>query len=327
MIRLNTKNYKVFISGESHSKNIFLKIKGVKKGNKFDPFLIEEEIQRRKPKKEYETKRRDMDLSCIISGIRKNKFSKKKLKVKFTNDSLSLKNYEIFEKIPRPGHADFARIKKYGSLLKKGSDIFSGRLTLPIVYAGAVAKMHLENILFESKIVSIGGVRDFNSFEKVKLDALNNGDSIGAVLRVVIKNVPPGLGDLSYYPTDSLLASLLYRIPGVKGVSFGIGFEGEKLSGSLFNDLIIDENGKTLTNNSGGITSGLTNGHDIVVNVFLRPASSIKKTQKTINLETKKMDQLNIKGSHDSFYQERAQVVCESMLAIGIYDLILQNRW
>ncbi len=326
MIKLNTKNYRVLILGESHSKDMFLKIKGIKKGVKVDPFLIENEIQRRKPKKEYESKRRDMDLSSIISGVKNNKFSKKVLKVKFINDFISLKNYEVFEKIPRPGHADFARLKKYGSLSKKNTDIYSGRLTLPIVYAGAVAKMHLENISFTSKIVNVGGSSNELEFEKIKMDALNNLDSIGAILKIRIKNVPIGLGDLSYFPTDSLLSSLLFRIPGVKGVSFGIGFDGVKMSGSEFNDIIVDENGKTLSNNSGGITSGLTNGNDILVNIFLRPASSIKKGQKTFNLELNKMDQLNIKGSHDCFYQERAIVVCESMLAIGLYDLILQNR-
>ncbi|MFY9378955.1 MAG: chorismate synthase, partial [Acutalibacteraceae bacterium] len=152
------------------------------------------------------------------------------------------------------------------------------------------------------------------------------GDSIGAVIKLTIKNVEAGLGEPFFGGVESVLSSILYSVPAVKGVSFGVGFKGVKMLGSEYNDIYVNEEGKTLTNNSGGINGGITNGNDLIVNVFVRPASSIKIEQETFNFKTNKMDKLKIKGRHDSFIAKRVMVVLESAVHIALCDLLMQKR-
>lgn len=326
MIKIPTKYYKVQIKGEAHSKEMILFLSGINKKKKYNPLLIEKDIQRRKAKEFYETKREEIDYPNIIKGVKNGKFTSKKMKVKFINAATSLKNYERFEKVPRPGHADFARIKKYGSMFKEKTDVFSGRMTLPITFAGSIAKMMLEGVSFRTEIINILGSSNKEDFSNILKDVKEKKDSSGAVVRLEIKNAPIGLGEPSYYKLDSLLSAMLFLIPGIKGISFGVGFSGVSYLGSKYNDIIISKDGTTKTNNSGGVIGGLSNGNDIIVNIFLRPASSISKTQKTINIKTGKEDVLDIKGNHDSFYIKRALPVIEAAAAITLYDLVLAYK-
>lgn len=325
MITLPTKYLKLNIKGEAHSKELILSLQTNFKEVSYNPLILEDFVNRRKPYHFYETKRNDTDLITIKKGIKHNKVLNKLL-ITIKNDHTSLRNYQIFDCIPRPGHADFARIKKYGSVLKTGSDIYSGRMTIGYVIAGAFVKMALPHIVVKSEIVKIYKETNRTKFEGVLKEFCQKCDSPSAVIKTTIKNVSPGLGNHNYYTTDSLISSLLFKIPGIKAVSFGNDFSNLEYCGSEFNDVIINSNGTTATNHCGGITSGLANGNNIIIYSFARPASSIKKDQKTFNLETNKLDQLHIKGNHDTFYQERMLVVIDSMCYIALYDLIEDNK-
>ena len=140
-----------------------------------------------------------------------------------------------------------------------------------------------------SKFVQVGKLTDLANLESYIKEVADQKDSVGAVVKITVKGVEPGLGEPFFESVESKLSSILYSVPGIKGVSFGTGFAGVSLLGSEFNDPLITESGKTLTNHSGGINGGITNGNDLIVNVFVRPASSIGKPQETFNFKTKKL--------------------------------------
>ena len=155
---------------------------------------------------------------------------------------------------------------------------------------------------------------------------VRNKDSVGGVVRVTVKNVPVGLGEPYFYSVESAISQILYSIGAVKGVSFGIGFDGCNLLGSEFNDPIINKEGKTSSNNNGGINGGVSNGNDLVVNIFVKPTPSIYKEQETYNFETNEVSTLQIKGRHDSAIVERAMIVLENAIAIALCDLYLLKK-
>ena len=317
---LKLNNFELNIKGSAHS-DLEVSIKGLKKNSIYEPTILEEFLERRKPKEAYETKRRDLDLINIKKGIKDNKI-KSNIIVSIKTNNTSLNNYAQFNTHPRPGHADYARIKKYGSITSAQSDIYSGRMTIGYVLAGAFIKMNTPNIIVSSELVQVGSECDKDKFNSLLNTTKEKYDSISGIVKLTIKNIPPGLGGRESEPLDSRISSLLYMVPGVKAISFGLPFSELSKLGSVYNDLIIDENGSSTTNNAGGVIGGLSNGNDIVIYVFLRPAASIYLTQKTFNLETKKIEPLTISGSHDSFYINRARVVLESMLYISLYSYL-----
>lgn len=319
------KLFKVSLYGESHGKSIGVLIDGVKPGIKLDYNLIDSFLNRRKPNYTGSTLRKEKDNYEILSGIYNDTTTGTPLLFNISNEDIKSSDYNIFKDIYRPSHTDFVAKEKYkGFNNLPGSSFFSGRITAALVIAGAVAKMHT-NYEITSELIQVGTLENINNLDKYSSNITDEEDSIGAIVKLTIKGVEVGLGEPFFSGADSVLASILYSVPAVKGVSFGKGFKGVNLKGSEFNDVYINKKGKTKTNNAGGINGGITNGNDIIINCFVKPASSIAKEQETFNFKTNKMDILKIKGRHDSFIAKRIMVVLESAVHIALCDLKLLN--
>lgn len=319
------KLFKVSVYGESHGPSIGVLIDGVKPGIKLDYELIDEFLNKRRPNYLGSTPRKEKDIYTIESGVFNDVTTGTPLLVNIKNENIKSKDYKTIEDIYRPSHTDFvakAKYKGYNNL--PGSSHFSGRITAGLVVAGAIAKMHT-NYEIESEIIKVGALNDLSEIDDYIAGIKDEKDSIGAVIRLKAKNVEAGLGEPFFGSADSVIAAIMYSVPAVKGVSFGTGFRGVVLKGSEFNDSYLDKDGKTKTNHAGGINGGITNGNEVVVNVFIKPASSIGKPQKTFNFKTNEMDTLEIEGRHDSFIAKRAMIVLESALHIALCDLKLLN--
>ncbi|NLN51108.1 MAG: chorismate synthase [Acholeplasmataceae bacterium] len=320
------KLFKVTIYGESHGPSVGVIISGIKPGIKVDYQLIESNLERRKPSYYGSTPRKEKDTYTIESGINQGYTTGTPILIRVLNEDLKKQDYNQFKEHYRPSHVDFVSNLKYqGYNNLSGSGHFSGRLTVGLVIAGAFAKM-ITNYHIISKFVQVGKLTDLANLESYIKEVADQKDSVGAVVKITVKGVEPGLGEPFFESVESKLSSILYSVPGIKGVSFGTGFAGVSLLGSEFNDPLITESGKTLTNHSGGINGGITNGNDLIVNVFVRPASSIGKPQETFNFKTKKIETLTITGRHDSFIAQRAVVVLESVIQIALCDLLLQKK-
>lgn len=266
---------------------------------------------------------------------------------------------EILDK-PRPGHADYtAFIKWHGEADMRGGGHFSGRLTAPLCVAGGIAKQILarKNIYIGAHLAEVAGVRDDNFFnfnlnnlnfdlfnkiagknfpvindeagEKMQneiLKAAGEGDSVGGIIECAAVNVPAGLGEPMFDGVENQLAKILFGIPAVKGVEFGAGFNASRMRGSENNDefKINKDLNKiiTLTNNSGGILGGITNGMPIIFNVAIKPTPSISKLQKTISLSKRENTELIIKGRHDPCVAHRAVPVIEAVTACVLLDML-----
>ena len=318
--------FRVSIYGESHGEELGVLIDGVKPGIKLSEDDFTADLLRRKAKGKATTPRIEEDKPLISSGVFNGYTTGAPLMIRFLNQNTRSKDYSNLVSTPRPGHADYTANQKYkGFNDYRGGGHFSGRLTLAIVAAGVVAKKML-NESFETKIVSLHGIKDESLFENELNEAIINRDSIGGVIEVKVSNVEKGLGEPYFDSVESVLSHLLFSVGGVKGVEFGIGFDGESLTGSQFNDTFLDKTGKTLTNNNGGINGGITNGNDIIVKVFVKPTPSIGKVQKTYNFKEDKLEELEIVGRHDTAIILRAMPVVEAMVAIGLLDLSLINK-
>lgn len=351
-------NLKLSLFGESHGAAIGITIDGLPSGIELDMYHVNIEMTRRKPgKSEISSTRNEKDEFEILSGYFNGKTTGTPLSVIIRNNDIQSKDYLFIKDKMRPGHADFTgHIKYRGHQDYRGGGHFSGRLTAPIVFAGAIAKQILiENgIAIGSHIRSIGDIED-RSFKPVdikvgELIALNNRDfpvleedkgkdmqdkilkvkanrdSIGGVIECAIINMPVGIGSPFFHSIESQLSSLLFSIPGVKGVEFGAGFEIAEMKGSNSNDeYFIDEdnNIKTYTNNNGGIIGGISNGMPIIFRVAIKPTSSIGKLQRSVDIIKRENIELEIGGRHDPCIVPRAIPVIEAVAAIGILDLML----
>lgn len=320
------KLYRVSIFGESHGPSIGVLIDGFLPGIKVDYELIHSDLERRKPTYVGSTPRKEKDEIIIESGVYKGYTTGTPILIRILNENIVSKDYEGFQNTPRPSHTDFVSNVKYkGYHNLPGSGHFSGRLTTGLVVAGSFAKMVL-NMKPTSDFIQIGEHKDLKDIDAYIEKITNEKDSIGAHIKVTVSKMEKGLGEPFFESVESKLSQLLYSIPGIKGVSFGIGFDGVCLRGSSYNDIIIDKDGTTKTNHAGGINGGITNGNDLVVNVFMRPAASIGIPQQTFDMKENKMTTLEIKGRHDSFIARRALVVIENTIMIGLLDLLLEKK-
>ena len=317
------KLFNIQIYGESHGPSIGLIVDGMKPGITIDYDLINKDLHRRRPKHIGETPRIERDLYQLESGVVDNITTGGPILIRIPNENIKSSDYD-FKDTPRPSHTDYVTMVKYqGHNTLPGSGHFSGRLTTPIVIAGSLAKM-MYPYEIESEFIQVGLKKDNEPLDDYIKQVQDAGNSVGAILKVTIKGVKPGLGEPFFNGVESVISSILYSIPGIKGVSFGIGFEGVQLLGSQFNDPIIDQFGTTKTNHSGGINGGITNGNELVVNCFIRPASSIRMPQETYNFKTNKLETIKIKGRHDAFFARRAMVVVENAIMIALADLNLR---
>ena len=316
------RKFRVSIFGESHGELIGVVLDGVPAGLELSEQDFEHDLLRRKSGAKGTTPRIEDDLPQIVSGVFEGHTTGAPLTIVFKNKNTKSSDYELFSAMPRPGHADLTAALKWDDCQDpRGSGHFSGRLTLPVVAAGVVAKKVLQDATMlddtpfsgvEAQIVEMGDLDE----------AMNEGDSVGAVVECTVPDIDPGYGEPFWDSVEALIAHAVFSIPGVRGVEFGDGFMAAKMRGSEHNDPI-GPDGRPLKNGAGGVNGGITNGAPIVFRVAFKPTSSIRKAQQTFNFATGEMDTLQVPGRHDVCFALRAPVVVEAMTAIVLADLVL----
>ncbi len=351
------RNIKLSLFGESHGEAIGIVIDGLAPGTKLDLENIAGEMARRAPgRSELSTARDEDDMPEIISGFFEGKTTGTPLCALIYNRDRKSGDYNKLKDLMRPGHADYSGAVHYkGFNDYRGGGHFSGRLTAPMVFAGAICKQILEKkgIQIAAHILSIKDICD-KSFDEVNIenmdceqlknselpllniaqekamrqaiiDAKEQQDSLGGIVECMIMGVQAGVGEPFFDSVESRLSHLLFAIPAIKAVEFGRGFEITKMLGSQCNDsFYYDENNtvKTRTNHNGGILGGITTGMPIIFKAAVKPTPSIAKLQSTVNIKEKRESILTITGRHDPCIVPRVVPVIEAAAAIAILDLM-----
>ena len=349
MIRLS-------IFGQSHGAAIGMTLDGVPAGLPVDPDQLQEFLNRRAPgQNDWSTPRREEDRPEFLSGILNGFTTGAPIAAIIRNTNTRSGDYSNLKNCPRPGHADYTAQVKYGGFQDAaGGGHFSGRLTAPLCIAGGLCKQWLENegVRIGAHIVQIGLMEgeyfrlknpaleqirsDFPTLTSEAAETMREtiakakaqGESVGGIIECGIVGLPAGLGEPMFGGMESRIAQIVYGIPAVKSLEFGIGESYAVIPGSESNDDFTIENGeiKTKTNNCGGILGGITNGMPLVFSATFKPTPSIAKPQQTVNLETGEITTLQIKGRHDPCIVPRAVPVIEAAAAIAIFDAWLEFK-
>lgn len=313
--------FSISIYGESHGRGVGIVVDGCPAGVPLDVGDFEKDFSRRSSGRPGTTSRKERDLPLIVSGVFRGHTTGTPINIMLENRDVRSGDYSKATHVPRPGHADFVAMKKYGGYQDyRGGGHFSGRLTAGIVAAGVIAKKLIRPAHVAAKLIRAGGSKDIKKAVEI---ALEKKDSIGGIVECRITNLPAGLGEPFFGSVESLISHILFSIPAIKGVEFGSGFGAASMTGSEHNDLIIDREGTTLTNHAGGINGGISNGNEVLFRVAVKPTSSISRSQSTIDLSTGKMTDLKIEGRHDVCIALRVPVVVEAAAAIVLADLSL----
>lgn len=336
------RKFRVSIFGESHGELIGVVLDGVPAGLELSEHDFEQDIQRRKSGAKGTTPRKEDDIPQLVSGVFEGHTTGAPLTIVFRNQNTKSSDYDLFAAMPRPGHADLTAALKWDDCQDpRGSGHFSGRLTLPVVAAGVVAKKILQDATMlddapirdiDARIVELGGVEITSASEMTEdiplawqelIDkAMQEGDSLGAIVECTVPDIDPGYGEPFWDSVESVIAHAIFAIPGVRGLEFGDGFQAARMKGSEHNDPI-GPDGRPTKNGAGGVNGGITNGAPIRFRVAFKPTSSISKPQHTFNFVTGEMDTLQVTGRHDACFALRAPVVVEAMAAIVLADLVL----
>ena len=314
--------FRVSIFGESHGPAVGIIIDGCPAGIELSEADFTTDIERIKGgTQKGTTPRQETDAPIFKSGVFQNKTTGAPLMIMFENNNTRSGDYEKQRAFPRPGHADFVAHKKFvGFEDYRGGGHFSGRLTVCLVAAGVVAKKLLPNISVAATILEIGGEQDL---EKGLQKAIDAKDSIGGIVECAVRGLPIGLGEPFFDSVESNIAHAAFSIPAVKGVEFGAGFLAAKMFGVEHNDSILDGEGKTETNNAGGIVGGITNGNDLVFRIVIKLTSSTPKEQENLNWDTGSVETFSVKGRHDLCIALRVPPVLEAVTAFVLADLML----
>ena len=345
-------NITITLFGESHGEAIGCVLDGIAPGIEVDEAFIASQMQKRKGINSISTPRREEDKVRILSGVFEGKTTGTPIALMIENQTQHSKDYSDTKDLARPSHADYtAQCKYHGYQDYRGGGHFSGRITAPLVAAGAICLKALEKkgIAVGTHIASCAGISDRafgNLAEDIALlkdmempvlcekaaaemlsaieSARNEGDSLGGTLTTAVIGMPEGTGEPWFDTVEGMLAHALFSIPAVKGVEFGLGFGFANEKGSSANDEFLMENGRvqTKTNNGGGINGGITNGMPVVFSCAVKPTPSIFKEQNTVDFIKKEDAVLNIKGRHDPAIIHRARVVVDSVTAITLCDLL-----
>ena len=328
------RKFRVSIFGESHGELIGVVLDGVQPGIELSEEDFVQDLARRKSGAKGTTPRVEEDRPMLVSGVYEGCTTGAPLTIVFRNMNTKSSDYSQFAAMPRPGHADLTAALKWDDYQDpRGSGHFSGRLTLPIVAAGVVAKKMLYSLTIldetpakevNARLVELGGSSDEQTWQEAIDKAMEEGDSLGAVVECTVPEIDPGYGEPFWDSVESTIAHAIFSIPGVRGLEFGDGFQAAGMKGSEHNDPI-GADGRPLKNGAGGINGGITNGAPLTFRVAFKPTSSIRKAQKTFNFQTGEMDTLEIKGRHDACFALRTPVVVEAMTAIALADLALMK--
>jgi chorismate synthase len=313
--------FRVSIFGESHGNSAGMTVDGCPAGLHLRESDFTPDLDRRRSGSKGTTPRKEADLPRIMSGVFNDHTTGSPITILFENTNTRFKDYEKLRETPRPGHADFVAHKKFGGFEDfRGGGHFSGRLTLGLVAAGVIAKKIISPVNIQASLTEAGGN---TNIEKAVDMAIEQQNSIGGVVECIASEIPVGLGEPFFNSVESLIAHMAFSIPAIKAIEFGAGFSAAKMKGSEHNDNFISPEGKTETNNSGGINGGITNGNDIVFRVAVKPTSSIPLAQNTMNIKTGIMTELKIEGRHDLCIALRVPVILEAATAIVLADLMM----
>ena len=349
------EHLKLSIFGQSHAPAIGMTLDGIPAGLPVDLEKLQAFLNRRAPgQNDYSTPRKEADRPEFLSGVLNGFTCGAPLAAIIRNTNTRSGDYANLKDCPRPGHADYtAEIKYHGFQDAAGGGHFSGRLTAPLCIAGGLCKQWLEEkgIRIGAHIAAIAGVED-EAFDPLNpnLDAVGTvfpvldqeagekmrqavsqarmaQDSVGGVIECAVTGLPVGLGEPMFGGVEGKLAQIVYGIPAVKGLEFGVGFEAAKLRGSQNNDSFRMENGKvvTSTNHCGGILGGITNGMPLLFRAAFKPTPSISQSQQSVSLSRGENQALIVKGRHDPCIVPRAVPVVEAAAAIAIFDLLLEQ--
>ena len=352
---------KISIFGQSHSDAIGVVIDGLPSGEEIDLDRVQHFLDRRAPgKNAYSTPRKEGDRVRVVSGLFQGKTCGAPICGMIENTNTRSKDYDQLKDMPRPGHADFTAEIKFGGFQDhRGGGHFSGRLTAPLCFAGAVCLQILERrgISIGSHILSIHTVQEerldpieiskealavitqkefpvANDETGIKMQEViqqvrEQGDSVGGVVESVAVGLPVGIGEPMFDGLESKLASILFAIPAVKGVEFGEGFSSAALLGSENNDgFYMEETGgvKTKTNHHGGSLGGISSGMPLLIRTAFKPTPSISKEQETVSLRNGENAKLSVTGRHDPCIVPRAVPCVEAAMAVALLDLYELNK-
>lgn len=347
-------NISLTLFGESHGSEIGAVLDGLSPGIRVDEEFIRHQLSLRRPSGNISTARVERDEFRIISGVYEGYTTGAPLCIIIPNENTRSKDYGKTKDLPRPGHADYAaRCKYHGFEDGRGGGHFSGRLTAPIVAAGAIliSALKEKGILIGTHISALANIKDakFNSnclaedIKKLSLSefavldgeagermkeaiiaAKTDSDSVGGILETAVVGVPSGVGEPWFDSVESMISHAMFSIPAVKGVEFGDGFGMASMRGSEANDPFRMDGDKvvTLTNHNGGVNGGITNGMPIMFRCAVKPTASIFKMQDTVDMAKGENATLSLEGRHDPAIVHRARVVVDSMTAIVIADLL-----
>lgn len=351
---------KLSVFGESHGQAIGCVIQGLPAGEPLDEEAIAVQMARRAPGRDKTaTPRRESDTPRILSGVLNGRTTGAPLCMEILNENQRSGDYDELARLPRPGHADYTgHVRYHGYNDIRGGGHFSGRLTAPLVFAGAVCRQILRRrgVAVGGHVLDIHGVEDV-SFDPMRVDAAlldrlaavpfpllapereermreeveaarRDLDSVGGVVEVAACGLPAGVGSPMFDGIENKLAALFFGIPAVKGLEFGEGFGFIGLRGSRANDpYIYNEDGQVVTtsNHNGGLLGGITNGMPLIARLVIKPTSSISQPQQTVDLVSGRPATLQVKGRHDPCIVPRAVPVAEAMLAYGLLDRLVSE--
>ncbi len=354
------ERYVVRIFGSSHGPEVGVEVDGVPASSPIDVAAIQRQLDRRRPVgRRLATKRQEEDRLQVDQGIDSGRASGGRIRAHVANEDVRREPYDRLRESPRPGHADYPARVRYGEGADlSGGGIFSGRMTVGLVIAGAIA----EQLLAPAGVDLVGFTRSIGTIEadipedrpipELRSEAAANevgcpdptraaemeaaiaearreGDSVGGIVEVRIGGVPVGLGEPFFDSVEGVIAHLAFAVPAVKAIEFGAGFSGTRMRGSVHNDPFRWDRGRvvTATNHAGGILGGLASGMPIVYRAAVKPTSSIARPQTTVNLATHQDVELIVTGRHDPCIVPRAVVVLESIGAIALADLALRGGY
>lgn len=326
--------FRFTIFGQSHAPAIGVTIEGLPAGSPVDLEALQAFLDRRAPgKSPLSTPRRETDVPELLSGLGPDgRTCGAPLTFIIRNGDTRSGDYEGLRYTPRPGHADYPAMLRFGeSRDYAGGGQFSGRLTAPLCIAGGIALQQLETlgIRVEAKILSIGKEKDPERFAETILTAAEGGDSVGGVIECAILGCPPGIGEPMFGGLENRIAQAVFGIPAVKGIEFGAGFRAAEMTGSVCNDPFVPgPNGgiRTEGNNHGGILGGMSTGMPILFRAAVKPTPSIALEQRSVDMRTGEAVSLRIAGRHDPCIVPRAVPCTEAAAAAALYDALLERR-
>ena len=325
-------NFCLTTFGESHGMAVGGIIDGCPSGMQIDFNMIEKEMLRRKTgTSSFNSQRKESDQVIFLSGIFEGKTLGTPIAFMIRNEDARSSDYDKLKDIFRPSHADFTYQQKYGHRDHRGGGRSSARALLPCVVAGAIAKQILSshNISIKSYVTQIGEVRkerfSMDEIQNVLQKVKDDNDTVGAVVRVEIDNIPSGIGEPYFRKLQAVLARAMFSINAVKGFEYGEGFRAASMRGSECNDTFINIGDKirTQTNHSGGIQGGISNGEQIYFNVAFKPIPTIMRPQHTVDISGNEIV-YDVEGRHDVCAVPRVLPIIEAMTAMAILDLMLK---